>query len=363
MGTLYKRAKGKKSRNWMMAVSINGRQVCKSTHTCNKRLAGQLLARWETEVFEGRFHLPKSNPPYFEIWANEFLDKVGHPNTRRRYKSSVGKLKDRFNGVRLSDVSPQRIEEYKAARLAEGVEPATINHDLRVLRRMMRLAERNQLIARNPFSQVDFLRQQPPRAPHIVTFEEEERILTVAVPYIRVLVVLILETGMRSHKEALSLRWDAVDFTNDCIRVQESKTRAGIRNVPLSVRCKTELLRWRKMVGPEFSPFVFPNLRKPSQSMKDIRHAWAKTLSNAGLEFFVTYNLRHSCASRLSAAGVSDLFVAQMIGHSSPGILQKYSKAIDEYKRDAVRKLENLRTTHAFPGPPIATGIPRHSIN
>jgi hypothetical protein len=38
------------------------------------------------------------------------------------------------------------------------------------------------LIARNPFSQVDFLRQQHPRAPHIVTFEEEERILTVAVP-------------------------------------------------------------------------------------------------------------------------------------------------------------------------------------
>jgi hypothetical protein len=84
-------------------------------------------------------------------------------------------------------------------------------------------------------------------------------------------------------------------------------------------------------------------------------------LSNAGLEFFVTYNLRHSCASRLSAAGVSDLFVAQMIGHTSPGIL--HSKAIDEYKRDAVRKLENLRSTHAYPGPLIATGSPRHSIN
>jgi len=35
----------------------------------------------------------------------------------------------------------------------------------------MRLAERKQLIVRNPFVQVDFLKQQNPRQPHIVTFE------------------------------------------------------------------------------------------------------------------------------------------------------------------------------------------------
>jgi hypothetical protein len=56
----------------------------------------------------------------------------------------------------------------------------------------------------------------------------------------------------------------------------------------------------------------------------------------------------------LSAAGVSDLFVAQMIDHSSPGILQRYAKAIDEYRRDAVRKLEEMRAEHA----PIAARSP-----
>ena len=173
----------------MMAVTIGGRQYCKSTHTSSKRLAAQLLARWVTEVFEQRYHLPKSTPPYFEAWADNFLTSVAKANTRRRYASSIGKLKDQFKGIRLSDISADRIEEYKQARLAGGVEPATINHDLRVLRRMMRLAERKQLIARNPFAQVDFLKQRSPRAPHIVTFEEEERILRVAESYIRVLMV------------------------------------------------------------------------------------------------------------------------------------------------------------------------------
>ena len=80
--------------------------------------------------------------------------------------------------------------------------------------------------------------------------------------------------------------------------------------------------------------------------MKDVRDAWRRALKNAGLDYFWIYNLHHTFASRLSAAGVADLFVAQMIGHSSPSILQKYSKAIDEFRRAAVRKLESMREAH-----------------
>ena len=347
MGTLYKR---RRSGNWTMAVMIGGRQYCKSTHTPNKRLARQLLARWETEVFEGRFHLPKSAPPHFETWAEEFLKRVSHPNTRRRYASSIGKLKAEFSGVRMSDITADRIEAYKEARLVEGVEPATVNRDLRVLRRILRLAERKQFIVRNPFLQVEFLKSSNPRPPHIVTFEEEEKILAAAAPHIRMLVILILETGIRSHREALSLRWDAIDFVNDLIRVQESKTRSGLRSISLSSRCKSELLRWRELVSAEVSPFVFPNYRIPGQPMRDVRQGWANALRKAGISYFWLYQLRHSHASRLSAAGVSDLFVAQMIGHSSPGILQRYSKAIDQYRR-AIRKLEDLRARSEQPEP------------
>jgi integrase len=99
------------------------------------------------------------------------------------------------------------------------------------------------------------------------------------------------------------------------------------------------------MTCNHFQPF--PNMRTPAKPLNDIRNAWTKVLKDAGLDYFWIYNLRHTFASRLSAAGVSDLFVAQMIGHSSPSILQTYAKAIDEYRRDAVRKLEEMRAAHA----------------
>ncbi len=44
---------------------------------------------------------------------------------------------------------------------------------------------------------------------------------------------------------------------------------------------------------------------------------------------------------------MSSLFIAQMLGHSSASIVGTYAKATDEYKRDAIRKLERMRSTYA----------------
>jgi integrase len=79
-----------------------------------------------------------------------------------------------------------------------------------------------------------------------------------------------------------------------------------------------------------------------------VRKVWASALKKASLASFHLYDLRATFASRLSAAGVPDVFVSQMMGHAG-GLLQTYSKAIVEYRRDAIRKLEELRQSHPDP--------------
>jgi integrase len=210
---------------------------------------------------------------------------------------------------------------------------------------MLKLAERRMLIPESPFRDAEFLEERKQRRrPHIFTFEEEDRLLKAAAPHIRALAVLILETGMRSNREALSLSWNDVDFMNNIIQVRESKTRAGERTIPISDRCKIELLRWSNFLAPEFSPYVFPNMRTPSKPLKDVRRSWAKALKDAGLpNGLLLYELRHTLATRLTQAGVSPLFVAQILGHTGTTILNTYVIAVDEYRRDAIHKLEKLR--------------------
>lgn len=326
-----------------MAFTVNGRQYNRSTHASNKRLAQRVFAKIQTEIVEGRFGLVRSDAPKFESWADQFLESVQHANTKRAYKSCVVALKSHFKALKLSEITSDRIELFKQARLKKGTGPATINRSLAVLRRMMRLAERQRLIVRSPFTEVEFLEERSQRRqPHILTWEEERKLLHKALPMLKTLIVLLLETGLRIGREALPLKWEDVDLLSGSIMVRESKTLAGRRVIPLSKDCKAELLRWRSVAGPAVSPYVFPNLANPGAHLKGVRKPWVKALKNAGITYFPIYNLRATFASRLSAAGASDNMVAGMLGHSSPSIVNTYAK-VDEFRNDAIQKLETLR--------------------
>ena len=333
-----------------MAYYVNGKQIPESTRTTNKRLAQKILNLRLAEIIEGRFQLPKSSPTRFEPFSKEFLDSIRHPNTKKRYTSSVVNLREFFGNVRLTEFSSDRVEQFKDARLKARVRSATINRDLAVLRRMLKIASRKRLITSNSIPVIEMLEERKERRqPHILTFEEERKLMPAAAGHIRVLAILILEAGLRSRKEALALKWEHIDFASDSLRVTDSKSFAGFRKMPMSHRCKAELLNWRARLGPDFSEYVFANPHRPQNHLRDLRCSWKNALKAAGLQEFWIYDLRHTFTSRLTEAGVSPVFVAQLIGHSSASILNTYARAIDEYRRSAITKLEALREASSPP--------------
>jgi integrase len=326
---------------------VDGKQKIEATGTSNKRVAQKILEIRLAEIIEGRFGLPKSNAPRLEQFSNGFLTSIRHQNTKKRYSSSVASIRTQLGDARLSDINSARIEEFKHARLLAGVRAATVNRDLAVLRRMLNIAVRKRLITFTPFREVETLEERKERRqPHIVTFDEEYKILAVAADHIRVLAILILETGLRSGREALALKWKDIDFVHNSIRVRESKTFAGLRSVPMSNRCRAELLRWRALFGPEYSEYVFANPQRSEIHLRDVRANWANALKAAGLKHFWLYDLRHTFATRATESGAPSLFVAAVMGHSNPNIMQTYAKATDDYRRSVISKLEALREAH-----------------
>jgi integrase len=225
------------------------------------------------------------------------------------------------------------------------VKSATVNRDLALLRQFLKRADRERYIARNPFETGEFFLEERKgrQQPHILGYEEEMRLVSVASPMLKALVILLVETGLRVGKEALPLKWTDIDVTNGTLCVRESKTVAGRRMAPLSDYCKGELLRWRELTGPEYSEYVFFNDRNPSAHLLELPKTWKRALKKANIEYFPIYNLRHTFATRMQEAGTTPVTLAQMMGHSSTGIIQTYAKVLDEYRRDAVKKLEQYR--------------------
>ncbi len=117
--------------------------------------------------------------------------------------------------------------------------------------------------------------------------------------------------------------------------------------------------QWRRLTGPNYSPYIFPNHRNTSVYLKSIRKPWVAALKKAEIAYFPAYCLRATFASRLAAAGVPDVFVSQLMGHAG-GLLQTYAKAITEYRRDAIRNWKrsgNLPMQHVLPLFPAKIGF------
>jgi integrase len=180
------------------------------------------------------------------------------------------------------------------------------------------------------------------RSKDILSAVEQEKLLAVAPPRIRMLTVLGVETGMRTG-EMLGLRWTDVDLLECFLQVGQTKSLAGTRCVPFSKFCQLELRNRRNLVGPDYSELVFPSFSNRRHGLQGGRKAWASALKKAGIPFFPIYNLRHTFASRMTAAGVSSITIAQMLGHSSTQIVPRYAQVLDHNRLDAVRKMEAYR--------------------
>lgn len=66
-------------------------------------------------------------------------------------------------------------------------------------------------------------------------------------------------------------------------------------------------------LGSSFSEYVFASPVRPDTHLIDVRVAWSKAVKAAGLDYFWIYDLRHTFASRITEAGASPIFVAQIM--------------------------------------------------
>src|SRR5205807_5439888 len=69
------------------------------------------------------------------------------------------------------------------------------------------------------------------------------------------------------------------------------------------------------------------------------KKVWSKTLRRAKISYFRIYDLRSTYATRLSAGGVADEWVTQMLRQGDAQVLKKYSQMKLQMKRDVLEKL------------------------
>lgn len=293
----------------------------------------------------------------FGEWADFFLENYSKPPIRAESTHEINvrvakHLKPIFGASKLADITADKIELYLRRRLRQRIQiktalgyregsvlqATTVHQEFRVLRRMLNVAMRKKLLHANPCLGVEFpVRVKGLFRPYYVSWSEQQRIQDQAPAHLRNVITIITETGLRVFKELLTMKKDQLDLPNACVWIPDSKTPNGIAEVPLTPLAIEAFRDQLAISGP--GPFLFPSDLNPSGHQRNLKTAWAKSLRRAGVPYFRIYDLRSTYATRLSAGGVADEWVIQLLRQGDSHIFKKYSQMKLQMKREALEKI------------------------
>lgn len=328
---------------WLVRVYHRGKPLTWNV-TGRKKDAEQEEARKRIELGAG-IGEKRTTPSFSGFCVHEYKSHAElhlSPSWWGKQQYILRDLARTFGDMRLDEIDAGDVEQYARARLRGGLKASSVNNELRVLGRVLRLArERGYLVPKPAWKP---LRQEPTDRVCAWTDDELARLMrafadggsykeggeTVTVkarPEMLPVVTFLANTGARKG-EALALTWDHVDLARGLILIWPSaewRPKSGRpREVPISdaLRAMLEQPRWHER-------WVFPSsagdrFRYWPQRAFDEARTLAKLRGGP-------HQLRHTFATHFLAR-VPDLFLlARILGHSDAAVTRLYAHLLPDH--------------------------------
>ncbi len=327
----------------------HGQLIRESTKQGNDKVARQMEAAHRASLAKGLVGIREKKPvPTLDVFCKRsFWPWVEGTFTKKSktwwwYKNSTDRLLDsQLSGVPLDRITGESVAGYVARRKNAGLQVSSINAELRVIRRILRLAIEWGEIERA--ASVKMLTGER-RREHVVTQEEEESYLEKATEPLASVAPVLVETGLRPE-ECFRLRWEFVNWNGSRygkLFVTHGKTKAARRWLPMTQRVSAILqFRWEAQDRP-VEGWIWPAETRSGHiepsSLKG-QHLKAIKASQGKVRPFVLYSLRHTFLTRLGESGCDAWTLARIAGHSSIEVSSRYVHSSEDAVNDAMRRL------------------------
>ena len=133
---------------------------------------------------------------------------------------------------------------------------------------------------------------------------------------------LLALTGLR-RMEALTLRWEEVDFKARCLRLSDTKTGPQVRPIG---RAALEFLD--SLPRYTSQPHVFPS-KTDEGHFVGLPHFWDRMAKRAGVKGVTLHGLRHWFASAAAEMNYSELTIAGLLGHRIKSVTARHATSFD----------------------------------
>ena len=314
---------------WHIDKRIGGRRVCQSTGTVELEEAELFLARQIEETRQAQVYGVRPARS-FELAAAKFVRENQHKRTIRNDIGQLKRLMPWIGSIPLNRIHIGTMQSWIEHRRKEGVATGTINHGLKVIRRILNLAQSEWLdengltwLAAAP--KIKLLPDTKKRQPYPLNWDEQQLLFSALPAHLAEMALFAVNTGCRDA-EICNLRWDWE------VRVPPLKTfvfivpgefvKNGDERLVILNDIAKSVVNARRGKHPTH---VFAYKGKPIVRM--LNSSWCRVRKILSLEQVRVHDLKHTFGRRLRAAGVSFEDRQDLLGHRSGRMTTHYSAA------------------------------------
>ena len=361
---------------WIVRIFMgrdgNGkRKYLNKTIKGKKKDAQDYLSNTQAAISTGTFVEP--SPLTVKEYLSKWLQTAARPRVAERTFDSYSELISRYvtddlGSHKLSDLRPLHIQKLYADMQERGLSARTVRYLHAVLSSALKEAVRWGMLLRNPAEVVNLPRQVRKEMQAFSPKEAMEFLKAAAQDRWGVLFAFALATGMRPE-EYLGLQWKDLDLEKGIVTVQraiiwratgggwyfgEPKTARSRRSIPLLASTLRLIKEHRRIqaeerlkagAGYQHHDLVFTTSEGSPLMPRNLKRRHFRPILKAAKlpDDFRLYDLRHSCATLLLAAGENPKVVSERLGHASITLtLDVYSHVLPTMQQAAAERLEGL---------------------
>jgi integrase len=294
----------------------------------------------------------------FQPWVEvTFREK---PRTAVWYRGGIRRLSEfvLLAKARLGEITAETVHAYIVKRQTDGLNITSINRELQILRRILRLAV--EWGAVESAIKVKLLPGEQ-RRERVLRIDEESRYLAAAHEPLASIASVLVDSGLRPD-EAYRMRWESVTWINGrhgTFLVTHGKTAAARRVLPMTPRVRAILEnRWEAAGKPPEGWIWSAPTRSGHIESSSLRKQHQRALRASNVRPFVLYSLRHSFLTRLAESGCDVWTLSRIAGHASLTMSQRYIHPSQDAVLDAMARLGGHKIGHNekdVPRLPVAT--------
>ena len=253
------------------------------------------------------------------------LESVKKLATYERVGICLNNFNKVFGDTKLSDLCLTDLEDYQIKRKKAGMAKSTIDIEVGIASAMVNRAFDNDKVSGDILKPFRCIKNTLPRGSNArkrtLTIEEYLNLLTAAQDYLKPILIVGFNTGMRLG-EILRLKWSNIDSKAGVIRLTEDDTK---EDKPKVIPINSNVMDvFARIIPHVHHDYVFTFRHNPLQKFTTTFKTCCKS---AGIEYgrkqqngLTFHDIRRTVKTNMLKAGIDKVYRDTILGHSLTGM-------------------------------------------